>query len=82
MAIVKTVLGYVPVFHRVKAYTAIRWEKTEATRAITMIMVLRESPAVSLNGSPTASPTTAALCSRGFCLTYLIETVSKIRRVQ
>ncbi len=35
--------------------------KTSATRDITVIMVLREGPAVSLKGSPTVSPITAAL---------------------
>ncbi len=37
--------------------------KSEETKDITVISVLIEGPAVSLNGSPTVSPTTAALCA-------------------
>ena len=35
----------------------------EATRETTVICVLIEGPAVSLKGSPTVSPITAALCA-------------------
>ena len=35
----------------------------EETRETTVIWVLMEGPAVSLNGSPTVSPITAALCA-------------------
>ena len=37
--------------------------KSEDTSDITVMSVFREGPAVSLNGSPTVSPTTAALCA-------------------
>jgi hypothetical protein len=35
----------------------------EETRETTVICVLMEGPAVSLKGSPTVSPMTAALCA-------------------
>lgn len=47
--------------YRDKANMTIRGANTEATSDMTVIIVLREGPAVSLNGSPTVSPTTAAL---------------------
>ncbi len=37
--------------------------KSDETKDITVMSVLIEGPAVSLNGSPTVSPTTAALCA-------------------
>jgi hypothetical protein len=46
-----------------RATVAIRGPNTEATSDITVIIVLRDGPAVSLKESPTVSPTTAALCA-------------------
>ena len=37
--------------------------KTSDTMAISLIKMLSEGPAVSLKGSPTVSPTTAAACA-------------------
>ena len=37
--------------------------KTTDTTVISLMRILIEGPAVSLNGSPTVSPTTAALCA-------------------
>jgi len=37
--------------------------KTTATIAISLIKILSAGPAVSLNGSPTVSPVTAAMCA-------------------
>lgn len=44
-----------------RASIAIKGAKVDAIRDITVIIVFRVGPAVSLNGSPTVSPTTAAL---------------------
>ena len=44
------------------ACSTIRGANSSATRFITLISGLSAGPAVSLNGSPTVSPITAALC--------------------
>jgi hypothetical protein len=44
-----------------RLYCTINAANNEATSDITVIIVFNEGPAVSLNGSPTVSPTTAAL---------------------
>lgn len=38
------------------------WNKTREIIAINLIRIFNAGPEVSLNGSPTVSPTTAALC--------------------
>src|SRR3989337_2711951 len=47
----------------IRLYCTIRAANNEATSDITVIIVFNEGPAVSLKGSPTVSPTTAALCA-------------------
>ena len=46
---------------------------TNATIVINLINMLIEGPEVSLNGSPTVSPTTAALCASLFRHYYLLQ---------
>jgi len=46
-----------------RLYCTMSAANSEATSDITVIIVFSEGPAVSLNGSPTVSPITAALCA-------------------
>jgi hypothetical protein len=52
-----------PFYRLNNAYLAISGPNRLATKHITVMRVFKDGPAVSLNGSPTVSPTTAALCA-------------------
>ena len=39
---------------------------------INLIKILIEGPEVSLNGSPTVSPVTEALCAQNFCTPFYL----------